>query len=403
MYLLNPRLRGFECLRCRVRHPIGDYPTGCPQCLAAGFPASLRASYASELPIAVRPPGHGLSRFASLLPYLEFPTLGEGDTPLIELPRLANALGLSTLHIKCELQQPTGSHKDRMTCLAIARAVSVGACTVVAASSGNAGVSLAAYASTVGLRCVIVTSRVIDPLWRHAIEMYGGKLLATESAGERWRYMACKVRAEGWFPVTNFIDPPVGSNCWGVDGYKTIAFELFEQAGPSGFDVIVIPSTRGDLLWGIYEGFRCLRASGHIERLPRLVAVEPYPRLAQVLEGADYRRAFPGATTLVSISGTTVAWQAVEAVRSSNGCAVPVLDRDVRLDKKTLASQGIYLELSGAAALTAVRVLRRSGWIHEGAHVAMVGTASAFHEMPDKPWQPIEMVEAPKACRQRSE
>jgi len=397
MYLLNPRLLGFECLRCRIRHPIGDYPTGCPHCLATGFPVSLKASYASDTPIRAKSAGHGLRRFASLLPYLDFPTLGEGDTPLVTLPRLANALGLSTLRIKCESQQPTGSHKDRMSCLAIARAVSVGARTVVAASSGNAGVSLAAYASAAGLRCVIVTSPSIDPLWRHAIEMYGGELLATESTGERWRYVAHKVRVEGWFPVTNFIDPPVGSNCWGVDGYKTVAFELFEQAGPIVPDFVVVPSTRGDLLWGIYDGFQCLREGGHIRTLPRLVAVEPYARLAHVMEGADYRRAFPGSTTLVSISGTTVAWQAVEALRSSDGCAVPVKDRNVSSDRKELALQGIYLELSGAAALTAVRMLRRSGWIPEGAHVAMVGTASAFHEMPDRSWQPIEIVKAPAA------
>jgi len=134
-----------------------------------------------------------------------------------------------------------------------------------------------------------------------------------------------------------------------------------------------------------------------VRTLPRLVAVEPYARLAHVMKGADYRRAFPGSTTLVSISGTTVAWQAVEALRSSDGCAVPVKDRNVSSDRKELALQGIYLELSGAAALTAVRMLRRSGWIPEGAHVAMVGTASAFHEMPDRSWQPIEIVKAPAA------
>jgi len=80
MYLLNPRLLGFECLRCRIRHPIGDYPTGCPHCLATGFPVSLKASYASDTPIRAKSAGHGLRRFASLLPYLDFPTLGEGDT-----------------------------------------------------------------------------------------------------------------------------------------------------------------------------------------------------------------------------------------------------------------------------------------------------------------------------------
>ncbi|PTX59966.1 pyridoxal-phosphate dependent enzyme [Melghirimyces profundicolus] len=61
--------------------------------------------------------------------------------------------------VKMEGQNPTGSHKDRMSPLVVARAIDKGGSVVTtAASSGNAGASLAAYTARAGLCCVIVTT-----------------------------------------------------------------------------------------------------------------------------------------------------------------------------------------------------------------------------------------------------
>ncbi|MBI1775996.1 MAG: pyridoxal-phosphate dependent enzyme [Proteobacteria bacterium] len=390
-YQINNGLRGFQCLKCATVLPVADYPTGCPNCLAADFPASVKPVYTSTGK-APRAGGRGgMARHATLLPYITFPSLGEGDTPLVEVPGLAMELGLAALHVKCESQSPTGSHKDRMSCLVVARAVATGAPAIVAASSGNAGVSVATYAAAAGLRCVIVTTPAMNPIWRRAIEITGAELVATERSLDRWRLVSDHVRAEGWFPATNFIDPPVGSNCWGVDGYKTVAFELFDEAGADGHDFVLVPTSRGDLLWGIYEGYRVLLEERRIQRMPRLVAVEPHPRLTRVLAGEDHRGAFPGESALSSIGGSTVAWQAVLALRSSGGAAIAVSEPQVRRDQECLAHAGLYLELSAAATLTALRGLREDGTIKPGARAALIGTANGFREMPESPKRPIEL------------
>lgn len=97
-------------------------------------------------------------RYGERHPYRTFPTLGEGGTPLVSLPILAERLQVQGLWVKNEGQNPTGSHKDRLSPLVVARALELGRTTVVAASSGNQGVSLALYAAAAGLECEIVTT-----------------------------------------------------------------------------------------------------------------------------------------------------------------------------------------------------------------------------------------------------
>ncbi len=107
----NSNITGMNCIRCGALHPIADYFEGCPACLAEGFPASV-APYYEAAP----------SRFdrhhpEAWLAYPGGPFLGEGRTPLIALPQLANKIGVQSLFAKNEGANPTGSHKDRMSAL----------------------------------------------------------------------------------------------------------------------------------------------------------------------------------------------------------------------------------------------------------------------------------------------
>ena len=149
--VLNPRLLGFRCIRCDAAHPVGDYAEGCPACSAAEYPASVVPVY-SDLPeLQNCRHGSGTPRFGDRLAHSSFLSLGEGDTPVARLHRLTGELSLDAVDIKLEGSNPTGSHKDRMTAQFIARAVAKRAPVVAAASSGNAGASLAAYAAAAGL------------------------------------------------------------------------------------------------------------------------------------------------------------------------------------------------------------------------------------------------------------
>lgn len=98
----------------------------------------------------------------------------------------------------------------------------------------------------------------------------------------RWKMIREKMETNNWFTATNVNVPPVGSCCFGVQVYKTLSYEIFEEMQNDLPDFILVPTSRGDLLWGIYEGFQDLLQDDMIKRIPQLIAVEPFPRLEKV-------------------------------------------------------------------------------------------------------------------------
>jgi len=74
----------------------------------------------------------------------------KADTPLIRSARLSTALGLTSLYVKDESTNATGSFKARGLAVAIARAVELGLREFVIPTAGNAGGALAASRRTFG-------------------------------------------------------------------------------------------------------------------------------------------------------------------------------------------------------------------------------------------------------------
>ncbi|PTM40055.1 pyridoxal-phosphate dependent enzyme [Bosea sp. 124] len=356
---VTPRLTGMVCLRCEADWPVAEHEAGCPRCAAQGHASNLRLVYApGSEPVA--------------LPYPGALSLGEGCTPLVEVPELAAFLGVGRVSLKLEWCNPSGSHKDRMSAQLMARALDRGATRIVAASSGNGGLSVAAYAARAGIPAEIATSDALPASYRRAIEAHGATLVGFSDSMARWHHLARRVVDDSAFAATNYRLPAVGTNPFGIEGYKMVAAEIAAVALP---DLVVAPSSRGDLLSGLHLGFAELGRG-----MPRLVAAEPFPRLARVLAGADYRETFAGDTAQFSIAGSTVTWQAVKALRESGGLAVPVDDEAATLARAKLAGLGFHVELSAASALAALGRLAEDGRL-AGRHAVLVLTGSGFRDI----------------------
>lgn len=99
-------------------------------------------------------------------------TLGEGNTPLIPIPHIAQELGGGfELYVKYEGLNPTGSFKDRGMVAAISEALGRGAKTVICASTGNTAASAAAYASRAGMKSIVIIpeGKVARESWLHQL------------------------------------------------------------------------------------------------------------------------------------------------------------------------------------------------------------------------------------------
>lgn len=365
---MNPCLAGLQCIRCDTVHPPVDYPEGCPLCLAQGFPAALECRY-----------GTAEDAGTASLPVLNAITLGEGNTPCLPVPSMADTFGIGGLWLKLESRNPTGSHKDRMAAQIVSRALLAGARGVAAASSGNAGVAVAAYCAAAGLSSYIAIAPNCPPLQRRAMLDFGAQLTEFADSLSRWPFVAHLTRHEGAFAATNYLNPPVGTHPYGVEGYKPIAAEIAQALGSSeelhAPTDILVPTARGDLLWGMLLGWQAMLRAGRIARLPRLHAVEPFARLSRVLAGEDSRRLWPGETAQYSIAGATSTLQAAEALRRSGGMAFNVSDADATTARDRLASIGVAAELSSASALAAVAQLFRTGLLDAESNVVVMITS----------------------------
>jgi threonine synthase len=364
----NPLWLGYQCLRCGQRYDLADLPEGCPACASAGAPASVAARYAGI-------EGHAATHQPRWpqQPYLQPWSMGEGRTPCVAVPALAAELGLARLSIKNESANPTGSHKDRMSALGITHALQQGAHTVVLASSGNAALSAAAYCAAAGLACEVAAYRTLAEPFARGLAAYGARIVPFDTSFARWDHVRQRAQAPGVFALTNYTVPPVGSAAVAVEAYKAIAWECVDAGVVP--DHVLVPTARGDLLWGIWAGFEVARAVGRIQRTPRVWAVEPFARLSSVLAGAPLTAGFEGRTAQFSIAGETVTYQQWLAVQRSEGGAVVVDDAQARAAQQTMGMHGFWPELCAAAPLAAARMLLREGRIAPNEHALLLMTA----------------------------
>jgi threonine synthase len=98
---------------------------------------------------------------------------------------------------------------------------------------------------------------------------YGTMVVKVADRADRWRLQTLGVREFGWYPTSPFFGPVVGSNPYGMEAYKTIAYEIAEAFDWQPPDWCVLPVCYGDALYGVWKGFEELKALGWIQRTPR--------------------------------------------------------------------------------------------------------------------------------------
>ena len=388
------------CPRCGAEYPPGPLFDGCPACRRGGLGVNLGPRDAESavartfIRAKLAERSWDMWRYSELLPVDlgRRVALGEGGTPLTELPRLAGRYGLARLYAKDETRNPTWSFKDRLAAVAVSRALEAGARVVLDSSTGNQGAATAAHAAKAGLPAVVFTFGRVPWTMKVFMAAYGAMVLQIDDDAARRRTLEACVRELGWYPVCNVSDPPVGGNPYGLEGYKTIAFEIFEQLAWRPPDVIVFPTDYGDALARASKGLQELCRLGLIERLPRLAAAERFGPLGQALAaGLDRVPAIATSPTVaISIDTDVSTIQALDAIRATKGAAVTVPEEAIVATQLEAArTEGLFPEPSSACALAGARLLREQGWIGPGETVVAFITSMGLKDpTPSRPYLP---------------
>ncbi|MGH9100624.1 MAG: threonine synthase [Acidimicrobiales bacterium] len=377
-----------RCPRCYLERDETDVFLVCAHCAREGYNVNPLPLYDwTGVDPDPLPERRGLFAWQHLLPLADTAapvTLGEGDTPLVELTRVRSADAVGQLWVKDESRNPTWSYKDRLIAVSLTKAREKGVDTVAVASTGNHGAAAAAYAARAGIRCIVLTVASVPAPMKTLMQAYGAIVVALAHPRDRWALLRQGVTERGWTPLSGFMDPPAGSNPYGIDGYKSIAYEIVRDLGRAP-TVLVAPVAYGDGLTGILRGFEDLVSWGRIEEVPRLLAAEPIgPYRAALADGFDPGRRLcePETTVAFSIASPVATFQGYDALLRSGGCATVVDDADLLTTQLELAaSEGLYLEASSVATLATLPKLVRHGEVDATDSVVLLGTSTGLKDI----------------------
>jgi len=380
------------CIRCGAAYPADRYAIQCTAC-GPDLPTALTVAYANDRlkdvtreRIARGP--RSIWRYQHSLPVdaSHAISLGEGVTPMVSLTALGREMGLANLFGKCEFANPTGSFKDRLASVAISSAARLFDARVIASSStGNAGAAVAAYAARAGLDCIVFTAGVSSGPMISQMLAFGATVVSVPSKADRWTLISEGVDRFGWFPTSPFFGPPVGSNPFGIEGYKSLAYEICEDLDWKVPDWIVMPVCYGDAMYGVWKGFVELQTLGWVDHVPRFAAAEIYGSLVEAFRtGSDTPPLMPqpyqtAATSITSPQGT---FQSLTVLRKTRGVPVKTGEAEVADTRRRAARmEGVHLETAAAASLAAASALRANGTIGSDDTVVCLLTAGGLKEM----------------------
>jgi threonine synthase len=363
---------------------------GCPRTSTADmqYPLEIDYDYAKvTADLLRRPPLPGLERWAPLLPPLvpEL-SLGEGGTALIASSRLGRWIGLEgPIWLKDESRNPTWSHKDRLNYCIVSMALATGARGIAVASTGNHGASAAAYARRAGLRCVVVSSPDAQAAFEHFQTALGSDFVLVPRE-ERWPALNRIIDETGFMPASNLTRFHTG-NPFGPEGYKSIAYELFNQFDGRVPGTVVLPTGYGELLFGVAKGFRELKDLGLAEAVPRIFSAEPAVRapLAHAMASNKAAAEVSGLPSLAAgIASTVSSYRAALALRNGGGGALTFRESTLVAAATEAAHDGFWQEYSGVAGLAALREAKLAGTEFDEPVVTVL-TSSGLKDVPATP------------------
>jgi threonine synthase len=379
-------LTHLSCSECGAHFNADAIQTFCLACqapLMAQYDLEAARQQLDREAISRRPPG--MWRWAELLPVHDPQyrlTLGEGDAPLLSLPRLGAELGLPDLFCKEEGRNPTGSFKARGLAAAVSKAKELGLQRLIIPTAGNAGGALAAYAARGGLQaCVIMPDDT--PLANiEETRITGAEVILVPGLiSDAARLAGEKAKTEGWFDVSTFKEP------YRTEGKKVMGYELAESFGWRLPEVMLYPTGGGTGLVGMWKAFAELEALGWLESAarPRLVAVQAEgcaPVIQAFNSGAARCEFWQGAQTIAAglrVPKSFADRQMLRDLRQSNGTGVAVSDEAItRAQQRLAALEGIFAAPEGAATLAALEQLLRQGWIQPDERIVLFNTGSGL-------------------------
>ena len=378
-------LTHLECTSCGATHSADRLIRLCPECdkvLYARYDLDSARQETDRDAIAGR--RSDMWRYFETMPVLDeanIVSLGEGMTPILEAPHLAETIGATNLVIKDEGQNPTGTFKSRGLSAAVSKAKELGAVGVTIPTAGNAGGALAAYAARAGMDAHVFMPQDALDANKKEVAHAGGTLHLVDGliseAGQQSRELAAEL---GMFDLSTLQEP------YRAEGKKTMGYEIAEQCGWTFPDAIIYPTGGGTGVVGIWKAVEELEALSWTDgKRPRFFCVQAegcQPIVRAFQRGDDHAEPWENAHTVahgMRVPSAIADYLILNVLRESNGGAIAVSDDDLLDHMRLIArTEGIVVGPEGGATAAAARRLIASGVLSPSDHILLLNTGSGL-------------------------
>lgn len=275
-----------ECIDCGHTQPMTTSMVMCHDCGSMWMVARYDyAALSGDLLARWQRRSFNAWRYRELLPVREatnIVTLGEGGTPLISADNLGMMLGRRNIFIKDERQGPTHSFKDRQATVAISMLKEMNVTEAVVASTGNVGISYAAYSARAGIKQWVFFTSLVPPDKMRETALYGAQVIKITGTYDRSKQLAAE------FADARGLHYDRGAkSIAAVESMKTVAFEMAEQlalrlpyTNANGRVQLRAPdwyiqSVSGGLgPYGVIKGFQELYEMGLVDKMPKIAVIQ---------------------------------------------------------------------------------------------------------------------------------
>jgi threonine synthase len=348
--------------------------------LLARYDLEAAARRLSREELARRPAG--MWKWRELLPLPEGTapvSLGEPETPLIELAGIGLRQGASAPLVKDEGRLPTGSFKARGMAMAVCMAQHFGVSRIAIPTNGNAGAALAAYGARAGIETLVICPEETPELNVRETAAYGAKVIVADGQIDECGRIVGEGAAQGrWFDCSTLKEP------YRLEGKKVMGLELAEQFGWELPDAIFYPTGGGTGLIGMWKGFDELERIGLIgSKRPRMFAVQAAgcaPMVRAFEQGEEFAERWEGAATMatgIRVPKAVGDFLILRAVRDSGGAAIAVEEEAITEAVNDAArDDGMLLCPEGGAVLAGWRSALDRGLVGRDERVVLFNCAN---------------------------
>ncbi|MCF7912617.1 MAG: pyridoxal-phosphate dependent enzyme [Candidatus Cloacimonetes bacterium] len=286
-----------------------------------------------------------------------------GNTPLYQIDCTEKDVPPHKLLFKDDSQNPTYSYKDRASNLVSAIARERGINTIIVASTGNAGSSMAGIGTAQGQKIIILVPEKAPLAKLVQIAAYGAVIIPVKGSYDDAFELSMQVTAE-----LGIYNRNTAFNPFTIEGKKTAALEIYAQMGEEIPDRIFVPVGDGCIIAGIYKGFEDLLRLGIINALPEIVAVR-----------AENPNTIADSISVKIPRNYNLAEQYIQTYQGKN---LTVTDEEILQAGKNLAAgYGLFSEPAAAAAYAGYIKYRTEYQIEENSRNVVLLTGSGLKDI----------------------